>query len=152
MRVKPSLWIRAVANTCNLSTPLGLVIAAVGRGRLRLGPDGLLFAEKYRLRFPIAGAFTVGNVVIVPRGTMAELAERHPDVVEHEDAHAWQYSYCLGLPFLGAYTAAMGWSWVRTGDRASANFFERQAGLAKGGYAEVPTRTVRQAWAALRRR
>lgn len=150
--MKPSLWIRAVANTVNLSTPVGLAIAAAGRARFRRGPDGLVFAENYRLPFPIAGAFTVGNVVIVPRRTMAELAERHPDVVEHEDAHAWQYSYCLGLPFLGAYTAAMGWSWVRTGDRASANFFERQADLTKGGYSELPTRTITQAWAALRRR
>ena len=36
----------------------------------------------------------------------------------------------------------MGWSWLRTGDRASRNFFERQAGLADGGYRDLPTRSV----------
>ena len=36
----------------------------------------------------------------------------------------------------------MGWSWLRTGDRAARNFFERQAGLADGGYRDLPTRSV----------
>ena len=31
---------------------------------------------------------------------------------------------------------------LRTGDRAARNFFERQAGLADGGYRDVPMRPV----------
>jgi hypothetical protein len=35
---------------------------------------------------------------------------------------------------------AAAWSWVRTGDPASRNLFERAAGLADGGYRERPLR------------
>jgi hypothetical protein len=43
----------------------------------------------------------------------------------------------------------MAWSVLRTGDRAARNFFERQAGLAIGGYRELPTRPVRENLAAI---
>jgi hypothetical protein len=36
----------------------------------------------------------------------------------------------------------MGWSVLRTGDRAARNFFERQAGLAMGGYIDYPVRPI----------
>lgn len=147
--MKPGLWARALANVVNLSTPLGVAVALIGRSRLRAASDGLIVAEGYRPNFPIAGAFTIGNVVIVPKRTLAELEAVNPQVLVHEDAHAWQYAYCLGLPFLPAYVAAMGWSWLRTGDRAAANFFEVQADLDKGGYVRHPTRPLR---VALRRR
>ncbi|MDO4784383.1 MAG: hypothetical protein Q3997_04785 [Propionibacteriaceae bacterium] len=150
--MKPRLLIRSLANLANLSTPLGLAIGLIGRCGFRRGPGGLVIAENYRLRFPIAGAFTVGNVVLVPGRTLAELEASSPGVTGHEDAHAWQYAYCLGLPFLPAYAIAMGWSWLRTGDRAAANFFERQAGLDSGGYAHLPTRPAKEALAALFRR
>ena len=39
----------------------------------------------------------------------------------------------------------MGWSMLRTGDRAARNFFERQAGLAIGGYRDVPVKPVGEA-------
>ena len=55
-------------------------------------------------------------------------------MLEHESEHTWQYAYCLGLPFLPLYLLATTWSLLRTRDRASANFFEKQAGLALGGY------------------
>jgi len=64
--------------------------------------------------------------------------------MEHEDAHAWQYAYCLGLPFIPLYFMALAWSVLRTGDRASANHFERQADLAKGGYPTHPMLPVRE--------
>ena len=35
------------------------------------------------------------------------------------------------------------WSWLRTGDFASRNVFERNAGLAIGGCREHPVRPVR---------
>ncbi|MCC6497839.1 MAG: hypothetical protein IT193_16425, partial [Propionibacteriaceae bacterium] len=67
-----------------------------------------------------------------------ELESRHPGTLAHEAAHTWQYFGFIGLPFLPLYALASGWSWLRTGDPASANWFERRAGLARGGYVERP--------------
>ncbi len=52
----------------------------------------------------------------------------------HEERHSTQYAWCLGLPFLVLYSLCAGWSVLRTGNPGTANFFERQAGLAAGGY------------------
>jgi hypothetical protein len=133
----PRHRLRAVWNAVNLSTPLGLAVAGLGRARLSRGPRGLVFAEGYRLGFPVAGAFTVGCVIVTPT-SLAALEERHPGTLDHEDAHAWQWAALLGLPFLPAYLVAAGWSWLRTGDVASRNVFERKAGLVRGGYHERP--------------
>lgn len=133
----PAERIRRRGNWLNGSTALGLLIASAGRARIRRGPAGLYLAERLRWRVSRAGAFTVGNVVITP-STVAHLTRQHPDVMAHEDAHAWQYFWALGLPFLPLYAASAAWSWLRTGDPASANPFERQAGLARGGYVERP--------------
>jgi hypothetical protein len=129
---------RAALNVVNLSTPLGLLLAAAARAELRDGGDGLILAERYRFRFPQAGAFTVGNVVLIPQGSLADLCQRHPEVLAHEAAHSWQYAACLGLPFIPLYLIASGWSWLRTGDVAAANFFEQRADLERGGYRELP--------------
>ncbi len=138
-------WFRFGWNLLNLSTVFGLLVALTGRAKLRRGPRGLLLAEHYRFDFPNAGAFTVGNVVTT-RHTMAALEEWHPGTFDHEDVHAWQYCYALGLPYLPAYLLCCCWSWLRTGDWASRNVFERQAGLARGGYVERPA-----TWAGWRR-
>ncbi|WP_449372415.1 hypothetical protein [Arthrobacter psychrolactophilus] len=61
--MKSSLRVRAVANAINLSTAAGLLLAGLTRTRLEKGPDGLLFGTDYRPRLPLAGAFTVGNVI-----------------------------------------------------------------------------------------
>lgn len=134
-------WVRVLGNAVNLSTPLGLVVAGLGRARLRPGPRGLVLGEGYRLPFPLAGAFTVGNVIITP-STFAALLQRHPELLTHEEQHSCQYLCCLGLPFLIAYPVAMGWSMVRTGNQAAGNVFEIQAGLESGGYHRYPTRPV----------
>lgn len=134
-------WLRAVGNTVNLSTPAGLLVATLGRARIRRGPRGLLLADGYRPRFPVAGAFTVGNVIVTSR-SWDELDARFPELLAHEEAHTWQYLACLGLPYLPIYTACMAWSVLRTGDRASANAFERRAGLVIGGYREQPARPL----------
>ncbi|MDO5499577.1 MAG: hypothetical protein Q4F67_07855 [Propionibacteriaceae bacterium] len=118
-----------MGNVCNLSTPAGLAIAAIARCRLRLGPRGLILAEGYRPRFPFASAFTVGNVILI-RGTLGDCTR---DLLDHEEAHSWQY-LATGPLFLPLYAAALGWSWLRSGDRAAYNIFERHAGLARGGY------------------
>ncbi|MGV8908012.1 MAG: eCIS core domain-containing protein [Propionicimonas sp.] len=130
--------VRAVGNAVNLSTVLGLGLCWAGRAKLRRGPDLLLLAEGYRLALPKASAFTVGNVVLFPRGTADAVESRQPGTLAHEAAHTWQYFGLLGLPFLPAYAVAAGWSWLRTGNPASANWFERNAGLVRGGYTQHP--------------
>lgn len=130
--------LRAGGNLLNLSTPLGVAVAAVGGARLRRGPDGLVLAERYRLRLPSAGAFTVGNVVIVPGTVLDQVVARCPGTLSHEAAHSWQWFGCLGLPFLPLYALASGWSWLRTGDVAAGNVFEVAAGLERGGYRARP--------------
>lgn len=132
---------RRLANLLNLSTPLGLLVARVGGARRRPGPYGLLLAEGYRFRFPVASAFTVGDVVVTAH-TFAALLRTHPELLDHEARHSRQYALSLGLPYLPLYTVAMGWSVLRTGDRASANVFEREAGLRAGGYVERPVRPL----------
>lgn len=144
-------WVRLVGNVINLSTPLGLAAAAIGGARMARGPRGLILAESYRLKFPIAEAFTVGNVIITG-GTWEQILARNRRLLDHEEGHTWQYLYCAGLPFYLFYSAAMGWSWLRTGDRAAANFFERRAGLDLGGYLDLPKRPVRVGVASLFRR
>lgn len=129
---------RTLGNLLNLSTAAGLAVAGLGGCTVHRGPHGLLLAEGYRFAFPVAGAFTVGDVVITRR-SFAALLQSRPRLLDHEERHAWQYLCCLGLPYLLPYTLAMGWSMLRTGDRAAANWFERHAGLEAGGYADLPT-------------
>lgn len=126
--------VRNVGNVFNLSTPLGLLLALAGRGRLRMR-HGLIVADRAALPLVTASALTVGSVVLVPHRTLEEASAQIPGLLQHESEHAWQYAYCLGLPFLPLYLLATAWSWLRARDRASANFFEVQAGLALGGYA-----------------
>lgn len=132
----PTTLAKTFLNAWNLSTPAGLFVARIGRATVVDGADGLWLAEGYRLPFPVASAFTVGNVLITP-GTFARLG---PGVLQHEVAHTWQYAR-WGWLFGPAYLVAMGWSWLRTGDRAARNHFERAAGLSLGGYEDVPLRS-----------
>lgn len=133
--------LRRGLNWVNLSTPLGWAVAAAGGCRLRRGPGLLWLAEGYRYRFPAAMAFTVGDVVI-SRDDLDRLTARHPRLLDHEAVHARQWALCLGLPFLPLYLTATAWSYLRTGDRAARNAFERSAGLHSGGYRDVPVRPL----------
>ncbi|MEO3812000.1 hypothetical protein ABGB17_23635 [Sphaerisporangium sp. B11E5] len=127
---------RQVINYVNLSTPLGVMIALIGGATVRRGEDGLLYAHGYRLRFPVAGAFTVGNVVLTA----------HPDghltgaLLRHESRHATQYAFCVGLPMLPLYALAVALSWALCGHPAAWNVFERLADLDDGGYPRQPSR------------
>jgi hypothetical protein len=107
------------------------------------GPRGLLVATGYRLPVPVASAFTVGNV-IVSRHDPAWLAAR-PALLRHEERHTWQYVACLGLPMVPLYLLAAGWSYLRGGDPAAHNAFERLAGLGEGGYPTTSARVRRRA-------
>src|SRR4051794_8676659 len=142
--------LRRLGNLVNLSTPLGLGVARVGGATVRSGPRGLLLGEGYRLPFPVAAAFTVGDVLISPR-SWDELERSRPGLLAHEEAHAWQWFWCGGLPFLPAYGLCLVWSLLRTGDLAAANAFERRAGLAAGGYPEVLPRRILTVLVSLRR-
>jgi hypothetical protein len=141
-------WLRSAGNLINLTTLGGLAVAAIGRAKIHRGPRGLFLCEGYRLKFPVAGAFTIGNVITTPATWEVKLSQ-YPGLLTHEERHTWQYLYCIGLPYYLAYSIFMGWSWLRTGDRAARNFFERQAGLVSGGYRDLPTRPLKEGLAAI---
>lgn len=124
--------VRRTLNWMNLSTPLGLAAAHAAGCRTAPGPEGLILACGYSRRLPKARAFTVGNVILF-RGVEEE-ALALPTLLAHESRHSWQYAACLGMPFFPLYFLAAGWSLLRTGNPASANLFERWAGLRDGGY------------------
>lgn len=130
---------RRVVNYVNLTTPLGLLIAAAGGARRQPGPDGLVLAYGYRYRFPAAGAFTVGNVVLTRRDALSDR------LVRHEGRHATQWAWCAGLPMLPLYLLAMLVSLAVCGDQASYNPFERLADLDDGGYPRNAARWRRRA-------
>jgi hypothetical protein len=137
--VRVSTRVRQFANVLNLSTPLGLALARIGRARLARGPHGVIVAHGYRARFPAprAGAVTVGDVVLL-RLDDAALA-RLPRLLDHEARHAVQWAWFLGpIGFLPAYLLASAWSWWHSGDFAVRNPFEVRAGLVDGGYAHRP--------------
>lgn len=125
--------VRFIGNWIDLATPFGLLVSRLGGAALRQGPRGLYLADGYRYRFPVAAAFTIGNVVIT-RQSWGELLPTRPDLLVHEERHSTQYLVCGGLPFLPLYGLAMLWSYVSTRTPALGNAFERDAGLAAGGY------------------
>jgi hypothetical protein len=129
--------LRLAVNLANGSTIFGAVIALSGGARLARGPEGLLTATGYRPPVPAAPAFTLGNVIIVNRRRAAPLP---PGLLAHEARHATQYAWCGGLLMLPLYFAAAGASWALCGDYGAWNVFERQAGLADGGYTSRPLR------------
>jgi len=123
---------RRTANYLNLATPLGLLISIIGGATRRPGPNGLILAFGYRYRFPIAGAFTVGNVVLTRWDSMSDR------LLRHEERHATQWAWCVGLPMLPLYLLAMLVSIVLCGHQATYNIFERLADLEDGGYPRAP--------------
>lgn len=136
-------WLRQAVNLINLSTPLGLVLAAVGAvaggARIHRGPDGLWLVARYRPRFPggSARAVTIGNVVLL-RMELDQVSTV-PGLLAHEGRHATQYAFWLGPTlFLPAYLLACAWSWYHTGNPALRNGFEVHAGLIDGGYVRAP--------------
>jgi hypothetical protein len=138
--------VRAIANWVNLSTPSGLVLARIAAGPPRRARNGMWLVHGYRLPIPPAPAFTVGSVVLLRAGLPG--AGQDPvgavprRLLDHEERHVTQYAWCGGVLMPIGYVAAAGWSWLRTGDVASRNVFERRAGLVDGGYRERPLRPL----------
>jgi hypothetical protein len=127
--------LRQVVNVVTLATPLGLLLAAVGRAQLRRGPHGTIVAAGYGWSFPAprAPAVTIGDVILLRLDDQA--LSRRPMLLSHEARHSVQWA-CLvgvvGFPLL--YGLASLWSWLRCRDLAVHNVFEVRAGLADGGY------------------
>ncbi|TCC03887.1 hypothetical protein [Kribbella soli] len=146
-------WVKLVGNFLNLSTVAGAVVGVLGRATFSRGPRGLFFANGYKLGFPIAGAFTIGNVVLSKHD---RAYFDNPALVRHEERHSWQYFCLIGLPMLPLYVVAAVVSFLLTGDPASRNPFERLADLKEGGYVEHPIqpigKTVTQAFSGLKSR
>jgi hypothetical protein len=146
--------LKLVVNTINLTTPAGVVVGLIGRAKFSRGPRGLFYATGYKLSFPVASAFTIGNMILSKHDR--EYFDARPVLVQHEERHSWQYFCLLGLPMFPLYILGVIWSWLRTGCPASRNPFERLAGLDDGNYTEYPVQplgqTVSQAFSALRSR
>jgi hypothetical protein len=134
--------VRRTLNAVNGSTLLGLTLATAGGATRTAGPRGLVLAAGYRWSLPRAPVFAVGNVV-VSRHDTGWLAD-HPRLLAHEERHTWQYAACLGLPMIPLYLLAAGYSYLRGGDPAVHNGFERLAGLEDGGYPVLSARELRR--------
>jgi hypothetical protein len=134
-------WARTVVNILNLSTPAGLLLRLIGGTGMRLGPRGLIVATGYRLPLPVAPAFTVGNVILLR--DQGEDLEASPRLLLHEERHATQYVWSLGVVMFPLYLICAAVSLALSGDLASYNPYERLAGLADGGYEFHPLRWLR---------
>ena len=132
MRPGPRAWI----NLANGSTLAGLGLAALGGARVTRGADRLLVGTGYRLPVPPAPAFCLGNVIL----TRLQGLDPSSALFRHEARHATQYACCGGVVMVPLYLAAAAVSWTLTGDTGCRNVFERQAGLADGGYTDKPLR------------
>jgi hypothetical protein len=137
----PWTRVRTAVNWVNLSTPLGLLVARIGGTTLSPGGRGTVVATGYQYAFPVAGAFTVGSVILT-RHDLGWLAER-PAMLRHEDRHVTQYGLLLGVGMLPLYGLGVAFSWLVAGDHSSYNPFERLAGLADGSYPPPRTRAGR---------
>lgn len=140
----PTGWtrFRTVVNWVNLSTPLGLLIAAVGGATIERRGRGTFVAGGYRWSFPAASAFTVGSVITTAHDL--DWLRRRPVLLRHEDRHCTQYGFCLGVAMLPLYFLSVAFSYAVAGDHSSYNPFERLADLADGGYPPPTTRFSRK--------
>jgi hypothetical protein len=137
-RLPARLRIRQAVNLANGSTLAGLGVAALGGAAMARSVDGLRTGTGYRLPVPPAPAFCLGNVLVTRR----EAIDPAGRLFRHEARHATQFAWCGGVFMLPLYLAAAGVSWALTGDFGARNVFERQAGLADGGYTDKPLRAV----------
>jgi hypothetical protein len=138
--MRAGLRARQLVNLANGSTLAGLGVAALGGARVARGTDGLFLGTGYRLPVPPAPAFCLGNVIV----TRLDGITASSRLFRHEARHATQYAWCGGVAMVPLYLAAAAVSWALTGDFGARNVFERQAGLADGGYTDKPLRPTIQ--------
>jgi hypothetical protein len=136
-----AVWpaVRSTLTWVNGTTAFALLLSGAARTPLRRAPGGVLVAAGYRWRVPRQQCFTVGGVIFTRETADWLLDTGRQELLGHETRHIGQYAI-LGPLFLPAYALASGWSWLTTGGYGSRNFFERHAGLAAGGYRELPPR------------
>ena len=134
---------RTVLTAVNGTTGAGLLLALLSGAKVRRGRNGVLIAEGYRRKVPPVTCFTVGSVILTRRTADWLLAPERAHLLHHETRHAGQYAV-LGPLFWPAYWLSCGWSYALTGSYGARNAFERHAGLATGGYRDLPLRP----WAA----
>ncbi|MBM2622873.1 hypothetical protein JIG36_45965 [Actinoplanes sp. LDG1-06] len=127
----------------NLASVAGVLIAVSGRtklvrgGTLNPAATGVLIAGNYGRRWPAQTTFTVGGVIIARRPAAWLLGEGRESLLRHELIHSTQYAL-LGPLFWPLYWLAALFSYLTTGSASARNIFERWAGLAAGGYADLP--------------
>lgn len=130
---------RAALTWVNGTTLAAVVLSAATRTRLARGPGGVFVAGGYRLRVPKQSCFTIGTVVFTKRPADWLLDPDRADLLAHETRHVAQYAV-LGPFFFPLYAAASAYSYLMTGGYGCRNFFEKHAGLAAGGYRQLPLR------------
>ncbi|MGA9100663.1 hypothetical protein [Aeromicrobium sp.] len=138
----PWTRLRTVVNWINLSTVLGLLVARFGGATRHRRGRGTVVCVGYRYGFPVASAFTIGNVIITKHDL--DWMEDRPVLLQHEDRHCTQYAFLVGPVMLPLYFLSVGISYALAGDHSSFNPFERLAGLADGGYPPATTRFARR--------
>jgi hypothetical protein len=128
-------------NRLNGTTIVGLALAAATQCQRTDGPQRTTIADGYRLVVPDATCFVVGDVIFCrrPASWLVDPAQRA--ILTHELRHTRQYAV-LGPVFWPAYVASCAWSYVLTGNFGARNAFERRAGLADGGYRDIPPRPI----------
>ncbi len=131
--------LRTAINWVNLMTPLGLLVGTIGRSRFQRAPGGMWIGCGYRLSFPVAGAFTLGNVINTKNGPEYLLSPDKAGLLAHETVHSVQAAI-FGPFFLPLYGLGQLYSWLVCGDHGGRNLFERWAGLDRGGYIRQPLR------------
>lgn len=139
----PAHRVRTAATWVNGTTLTGLTVAALTRTPRQRTPDGIHIAAGYRGRLPKQECFTVGSVIFTREPADWLLDPERAALLAHETRHIGQYAR-LGPLFWPAYWLACGYSYALTGSYGSRNVFERRAGLAGGGYRDLPLRP----WAA----
>ncbi len=83
----------------------------------------------------------MGNVILLR--DQGEDLEARPRLLLHEERHATQYVWSLGVVMFPLYLICAAVSLALSGDLASYNPYERLAGLADGGYEFHPLRWLR---------
>ena len=137
--------LRRALNWINLSTACGFLLAKLSHSDRRPTPDGHYLATSYHWPVPVAGAFTIGDVIFTRSAHSTNSDPYSPldaHVWSHELMHSNQYAWCLGLPFIPLYFSACAYSYLMSGDIWSYNIFETRANLDAGGYVKSQRRAA----------